>query len=308
MGTLDLRLLFLVTLLGTGFGLWLRADDAQAQDMEPRAYSASPIGTNFLLAGYTYTWGSLSFDPSLPITGVKAEINTGTVGYERTIDLLGRTASAAIAVPYIQGNLSGDVFGQAMAISRSGLGDLKMRFAVNVIGGPALTPERFIHRVQTTTLGVSLTVIAPTGNYDPMHLINIGSNRWAFKPEIGISQPLGNWFADASAGVWFYADNSDFFQGHVRSEDPLETFQVHAGHNFAPGLWLAGDATYYMGGQTSLDGLAGNDRQSVTRVGVTLSVPLGDGISAKLAGATWLTAHNGGTFDTVALTFQYRWF
>lgn len=128
-----------------------------------------------------------------------------------------------------------------------------------------------------------------------MRLMNISSNRRAFKPEIAISQPLGNWFADASACAWFFTGNSEFFQ-------------VHAGYNLPPGFWLTGDATYYMGGETSLDGVANNDRQSVTRVGVALSVPMGDEFSAKLAGATWLIARNGGTFDTVALTFQYRWF
>jgi Putative MetA-pathway of phenol degradation len=308
MGNIGLRRLSLVTLLAAGFGGWFRADDARAQDMEPRAYSANPVGMNFLLARYTYTWGSLSFDPSLPITGVEAGIHSGSLGYERTFDLLGRTASAAVLLPYIHGNVSGDVFEQSREVSRSGLGDLAMRFAVNLIGGPALTPRQFVHRKPSTTLGTSLTIVAPTGNYDSSHLINIGSHRWAFKPEIGLSQPFGRWFADASAGAWFYTDNNDFFNGHRRGEQPIATFQVHLGYNFAPGFWLAGDATYYTGGETSRDGVADQDVQSVTRAGLTLSVPLSDAFSAKLSWATWLTAHNGGTFNTVGLTLQYRWF
>jgi hypothetical protein len=44
--------------------------------MEPRACSASPVGTNFLIAGYARTTDGISLDPSLSITPVRASINT----------------------------------------------------------------------------------------------------------------------------------------------------------------------------------------------------------------------------------------
>ena len=40
---------------------------AHAQDIEPRAYSNSPVGVNFLIAGYAYTEGAVPFDASLPV-------------------------------------------------------------------------------------------------------------------------------------------------------------------------------------------------------------------------------------------------
>jgi outer membrane putative beta-barrel porin/alpha-amylase len=276
--------------------------------MEPRAFSASPIDTNFLIASYQRITGGVSLDPSLPVTGVKATINTGFLAYDRTFDLFGQTASAAIVLPYVQADLSGQVDAQGMKISRSGLGDLKLRFTENLLGGPALTPEGFAQRVPTTTLGVSLAVVAPTGDYDSAHLINISSNRWAFKPEIGLSQPIGDWFSDAAAGVWVFTDNTDFFRGHVRSQDALWVFQLHAGYNFQPGLWLAADGTYYTGGRTSINGVANHDVQAVSRYGLTLSVPLAEGFSAKLAWSSWLTAHKSGNFDTFGVSLQYRWF
>jgi hypothetical protein len=48
--------------------------------MEPRAYSASPLRTNVLIAGYACTTGGTSLDPSLPITDMRPSINTGTIG------------------------------------------------------------------------------------------------------------------------------------------------------------------------------------------------------------------------------------
>jgi hypothetical protein len=284
------------------------AGGARAQDMEPRAYSAVPIDTNFLIGSYQRTTGAVSLDPSLPISNVKASINGGVFAYDRTFDLFGQTASAAVVLPYLEGHLSGNVGGQGKQISRKGLGDLVLRFTQNLIGNPALTPAEFAQRVPTTTLGVSVAIVAPTGDYNSQHLVNISAHRWAFKPEIGLSQPIGNWFVEGAAGVLIFTNNTDFFGGHARGQDPIWTFQAHAGYNFGPNFWLAADVTHYMGGRTSLDGVAGHDFQSVARYGFTLSIPLGDGFSAKASGGSWLTAHHGGGFDRIGLTLQYRWF
>ncbi len=99
---------------------------ANAQDLEPRAYAASPIGTNFLVSGFGNTSGAVSFDPSLPITGVKAAIDSYNIGYDHTFDLLGRAASAAIVVPYIDGELKGQVYTQSQRVTRSGQGDVRI--------------------------------------------------------------------------------------------------------------------------------------------------------------------------------------
>ena len=276
--------------------------------MEPRAYSATPIGTNFLLAGYTNTTGDVSTDPSLPIANVHAAFDTASLAYSRTFALAEHAVSAGVLLPYVRGDFSGRVQEQDREVSRSGLGDLKLRVAANLLGGRALTPAEFAQREPATTLGASLTIVAPTGQYEPARLVNIGTNRWAFKPEIGLSQPLGDWFADVAVGAWLYADNTDFFGGNTRSQQPLWAFQTHAGYNFRPGLWLAADVTYYTGGETSLNGVAGDDALANSRYGLTLSLPVVDGVSVKLAWTTGLTARAGGDFDTVGLTLQYRWF
>jgi Putative MetA-pathway of phenol degradation len=281
---------------------------ARAQDMEPRAYSVSPIDTNFLAASFANTEGSVSLDPSLPITGLQARVNTYTLGYDRTFDLFGQSASAAILLPEVHGYLSGQVMGQNESLSRTGVGDVRFRFAVNLIGGPATTLAEYSQRQPTTTLGTSLTVVAPTGQYDADRLINIGSNRWAIKPEIGLSQPLGNWFAEGYAGAWIFTDNSDYYYGHTRGQNPIYTLQFHGGYTFRPNLWLAADATHYIGGQTSINGAANDNWQAVTRYGVTLSVPLGSAFSAKFAWSSWLTSRNGGQYQTFGVTLQYVWF
>jgi hypothetical protein len=53
-------------------------------------------------------------------------------------------------------------------------------------------------------LAAAVKVVVPTGQYDPTKLINNGSNRWAFKPELGYSERWGHWLLDAYGGAWFF--------------------------------------------------------------------------------------------------------
>jgi hypothetical protein len=70
--------------------------------MEPRAFSASPIDTNFLIGSYQRTTGDVALDADLPIRDVKAAINSGILAYDRTFDLFGQTGSVAIVLPYTE--------------------------------------------------------------------------------------------------------------------------------------------------------------------------------------------------------------
>ncbi|MFL9904514.1 transporter [Paraburkholderia fungorum] len=275
---------------------------------EPRTYSAVPVGTNFAVFDYARSSGDVSFDPSLPITNVQARINIFSLGYSHSFGIAGHIATLAFTVPYANANVSGDVERIAEHQYRSGLGDTRFRLAVNLIGDPALAPQEFARRTPGTVIGLSLSVIAPTGQYVPSRLINIGANRWSFKPEVGLSQPFGNWFMDAAAGVWLFTDNDDFFGGHRRSQDPMPTFQWHGGYIWRPGLWLAADVTYFTGGRTSVNGVEDQDFQLSARYGVTLSVPLAAKWSAKLAWSRGLVTRVGGNFQTISIALQYRWF
>ncbi len=282
---------------------------SRAQELAPRAYSPAPIGTNILFTSYSYQSGEVLFDPSLPITDVQAFIHGATAGYARTFGLFGRFASIGVGVPYVWASVGGNVLESRTEITRSGLADPRLRFVVNLLGGPALPPREWAKHRPETTLGFSVVVSVPTGQYSPEKLINIGTNRWAIKPEFGLSVPYKRWTFEGAAGVWLFTDNTSTYPGtNVRSQDPLWTFQAHVGYTVKYGLWLAADATWYTGGQTYTNGVAGDTRQSNSRAGITASIPVGKGQSVKLSAATGVSSRVGSRFDTYAIAYQFLWF
>ncbi|MGZ8156518.1 MAG: transporter [Burkholderiales bacterium] len=294
--------------LGAGALVLVMCGAAPAQQLEPRAYSPSPVGTHFAVASYLNLKGQVLTDPSVPIQNVQAKIDFFFVGYAYVFGVAGRAASIALAVPYVRGDVSGDVFDAPREVSRAGIGDTRMRFEINLYGNPAMSVKEFMQRDPGFAAGASLSVTAPTGQYESQRLINVGSNRWAFKPEVGFSYPVGDWFFEGSGGVWLYTDNSDFWGGNRRSQDPLYVAQAHAGYNFRPGLWIAMNGAYATGGRTIVNGVENQDVQHNSRYGATLSVPLSRAWSAKVAWSKGFTVRSGGDYDVFTLALQYRWF
>ena len=280
---------------------------ARAQELEARAFSPNPTGANIVVLGYARSAGSIVFDASVPFRDVEARLNAMSLGYVRTFSLLGRSASGALAVPYVWGTIEGNVSETFRSITRSGLADARARLAVNLIGGPALAPREFASRRPATTLGASLTVAVPAGQYDPAKLINIGSNRWSFKPQLGLAHPLGPWNFELNAGTWMFTANDDFFGGHRRTQQPVGALEGHVARTFKPRLWLAASATFYAGGRSTLDGVRNDDLQENSRFGLTLAVPVGRRHSVKAAWASGVTTRVGGDFDAVSLAWQYLW-
>ncbi len=280
---------------------------ARAQALEPRLYAPAPIGIGFCGMAFSRSTGNVVTDPSLPIENVDATVVSAVPNCGLTFGLLGRQASAALVVPLVDGVAEGDVFEERRRADRRGLGDIQARFAVNLFGGPALSPLAFARAPHGTALGASLLVVAPTGEYFPDKLINIGTNRWAFKPELGLVQPLGRFTVEAYAGVWFFTANDDFYGGAVRRQDPLGVAQFHVVYALSRRAWIAADATYYRGGQTSVNGGDKQDRQANTRAGITALVPLTAQQALRLAFSRGVSARFGTKLDTIVAGWQYTW-
>ena len=281
---------------------------AAAQEMEPRAYSPAPSGAQFVLLTFGHQSGDVLLDSSLPLKDVSIKFNLASIGYGRTFSLAGRQANVAVLLPYLWGTAQGTVFEDQIKVRRSGGGDLRVRFSTLLKGGEALGPKEFLQRKHGTIIGASVSIVAPTGQYDPARLVNPGSNRWAFKPELGISKPVGRWTFEVMGGAWFFTANNSFLGTSRREQGSMASFQGGVIYTLRPRMWLSGNATFYSGGSTVINGTANNDRQKNTRIGATFSYPFNQRQSLKIAWAKGVTTRIGGNFNTVVLGWQYAWF
>ena len=283
------------------------ASVAHAQSIEPRAYSNAPVDVNFLVAGPYYTRGGLSFNTSLPLTDPNLKTSNVVVGYARTLDLWGKSGKFDVIVPYTW--LSGSATYQGDAVERQvdGFADPMLRLSMNFYGAPALTLPEFKSYEQDLIVGASLQVTVPAGQYDSTKLVNIGTNRWSFKPELGVSKALDALTLEFKAGVTLFTTNDDFFNGNKRSQDPLYSIGAHAIYNFRSGIWASVDATYFAGGRSTLNGALQNDLQQNWRVGGTLSFPVDARNSVKLYGSSGVSARTGNNYDLIGVVWQYRW-
>jgi hypothetical protein len=287
--------------------LFAAATASRAQDIEPRAYSNAPVGVNFLLGGYVYSQGSLPTDPSIPLTNSHLTTSSAVLGYGRVFEFLGQSAKISAATAYSVLGGSAVLAGQPIKRSVAGLSDTAIRISTGLIGSPAMDLVAFRSYRQDTILGASLTVTLPTGQYDSSRVVNIGSNRWSFRPELGVSKALGRLTLELAAGPILFTDNVDFLNGHVRSQAPILSGQAHAIYDFGGGIWAAVAAQYFTGGSTAIDGQGNDDLQANWRLGATLALPLNARLSLKLAASTGVSARTGNNYDLVGAFLQYRW-
>jgi len=287
--------------------LWAGAPPAGAQDIEPRAYSNAPIGVNFLIGGYAYTRGGGAFGDQLPVTNPHLDTSSAVVAYGRVLDLWGMSAKFDAIVPYTWLSGTAEYKGDTVSRNVHGFANAAFRLSVNFYGAPALTLKEFTGWQQDLIVGASLRVIAPVGQYDDTRLVNIGNNRWSFKPEIGISKAIGPWTFEGTAGATIYTDNSDFFGGKMLSQNPIYSVQGHVIYGFASGVWTSFDATYFTGGRTTLDGVRNSDLQQNWRLGATLAVPVDRRNSIKFYASTGVASRTGNDFDLLGIAWQYRW-
>jgi hypothetical protein len=297
--------------------LWLLAagiallHHAGAQELAPRAYVITPLKSNAVILSYSFYDGSVLFDGAVPITGATGKYSVPVFTYYHAFNMFGRSANASASLPYAVGNFQGQVLGKQTEAYRSGLADAAFRLAVNLKGGPAMSPREFAKWKQKLLLGASLKVTAPTGQYDPTKLVNWGLNRWGFKPEFGYSERWSHWVLDAYAGAWFYTKNSQYYSlplPEPQSLSPVGSFEGHLSYDVRPRLWVSLDGNYWSGGTSSLNGLANPaTHQTSSRIGVTASLPIGKHNSLKASYSNGTYVRFGGNYQNVALAWQYSW-
>lgn len=290
-----------------------------AQDLEPRAYSNSPTGLTFAISSYTYSKGTVLTDPALPIDNANIESHTAAFALATTQNVFGKSAKFAMVIPY--SSLAGEADLAVPTVTPTGeltvtnvhrerfvtdFGDPFFRFSINFYGAPAMTMEEFPSYKQNVIVGASLRVGVPLGDYDEDKILNIGSNRWSLRPEVGISKALGPVTLEVAPGITFYTENSDYFNGQTREQAPLFSVQGNISYSIGPLCWLAINGSFFSGGRSTVDGSRNQDELQGGRIGATLALPLNRHASVKIYAMRGLNAELERDLDIVGIALQYR--
>lgn len=233
-----------------------------------RDWVNAPIDTNFFYFYYTYSNAEASIDSNLPIDGASVDVSMPIMRYARTFDLGGRVGAIQLIVPY--GFVNARLDGTSLDRSIDGIGDVQAVLVTSIYGGPSLSQEEFVHWRPEQYLAASLAVTAPTGKYDPGKLLNVGKNRWAFKPQLSWGQPF-DWggLLAVNANAQLFTDNDEYRGNNVLEQDALFSIEAHYSQNLNKAFWLSADAFYSYGGETSVNGNKQDNLQSTLKVGIS---------------------------------------
>jgi hypothetical protein len=263
------------------------ASPGAAQELEPRRWTHLPTDRNYVAGAYAYTDADIAFDPVLRIENAVMEMNTWSFGYIRTFELLDKSARFQIRQDWQDGHWTGLVDGVPTSIERQGWADTVARFAVNLIGAPPLAGRDFAdYRAKTdveTIVGAALEVQLPTGEYMKDKLINLGSNRFTFRPQLGVLHNHHNWSFELTGSAAVYTKNSSFFNGSELEQDPLYALQTHITYTFAHGFWIAASGGISAGGQSTLNGIEKDDRKEDIAWALSAGFPVASWLAFKAA-------------------------
>jgi hypothetical protein len=265
-----------------------------AQFTDARNYDNTPVDINQLELTYAYAHSNTSIDTSLVIAGASLSLNFGSIDYTRYFSFLDRLAWFEADVPLA--GLNGSISGTRIQNSVTGVGDSSYEFAFLLKGGPALNVAQFASYKPTTTVGVSLTITAPTGLYDARKLLNLGSDRWSFKPEIALCHPFGpdqKWEVDAYANAYFFTDNTAYHGVEILRQQALPGLEGHLSYSFTSNLWASLNTRYSFRGDAFVDGMNQNNAQQNFTLGSEINVSLNSQTAIVFELAKALVHQNG---------------
>jgi hypothetical protein len=274
--------LFVATMLAMGA---LFPTPALAQ-LPARFYWKTLSGADAVPVIYESISGNTNpFDPAHTVTpGGSFEATMALAGYVKVFPLFDRSAMAAIILP--MGHVSGEVTvaGRTFNQSSNGFGDPMLEFDINVLGPSA---QKSIPDVLRYEPGFSVDLLAdlalPIGEYNSGQPLNLGQNRWYGRLGAPIIWQLGPWVPgrrttlELLPAVWLFGTNNDFV-GQTMKTDPMYQLDAHLTRDLMEHAWGALDATWYTGGQPSINGVKGAKLDNFG-CGLTLGYQVNDNLN-----------------------------
>jgi len=284
---------------------------ATAEDIEPRRWTPLPVGTTVAGVGVVQGQGDVGFDPVLKVEDATVEVTTTVVSIVHAFDLLGRSARVEVRLPQQHARWEGLLNGEPRTVDRRGLADPRLRLAVDLLGAPALRGREFAayraaHPVNTV-VGAAVAVTLPLGEYLKDKLLNLGQNRFAIQPQLGVVHTRGPWSYELTGSVSFFTDNNDFLVNQTREQDPVLLVQAHAVYADPRGRWLSLGAAYDWGGRSTVDGVVKGDYREDLLYGISAGLAINRQLSVQVAYvANRAQTEIGSDTDNLALGFSIR--
>ena len=289
--------------------MFATASRAPAQELEPGAYWPLPVGLNIVTGVDSFSWGSVTFDPALPVTDADATINTTAIVYTRALSIAGRSATTSgSSCRLSQGMSRARISARSPEVDRFGQADPRFRLAINLYGAAAMAPKAFASYRLKTILGVSVAVAPPLGQAsNDTKVINLGTNRWAIKSEMGFAHFFRRWVVELMGGVYTSPTTrtslAERYARRTRSRSSGSPHDIC----FAATCKHPGDANFYRGEPTSIDGRLNLDLQKNSRVGSTFSAGLTPRQSIRMSISRGAYTTIGADFTSVAVGYNFAW-
>ena len=255
------------------------------------------------------------FDPSHTVTaGANFDATLAMAGYAHTFTLLDRSAMAAVIQP--MGRISGALTaaGNSATQSASGFGDPMLEFTINLLGPRA---QKNIPDALRYEPGFSVDLLAdlalPAGDYNSSQQLNIGQNRWYGRLGAPVIWQLGPWVPGRRTtleflpAVWLFGTNDDYV-GQTLKTDPMFQLDAHLTRDFTERAWGSLDATWYSGGQSSINGVAGKKLDNLG-FGLTLGYQINDNLNLTFGYKSTLNdeAPDDLRMDSFMVTLVFGW-
>ena len=283
-----------------------------AQDVEPRRWTHLPSNYSVIGGGYAYTQGDVLFDPVLLVEDAEVELHAAVLSYVHAFAWQGKSARIDFTLPHMQGRWSGLLNGEFVTVRRKGIADPKIRLSINLYGAPALTGKEFgqyhAARTSNTVVGAAIAVTLPLGQYSPDRLINLGTNRWTIRPQIGVVHRRGPWSFELTGSVFLYTDNNDFWMDSELEQEPLWALQAHIIRTFGRGVWVSLSGGHGWGAKAKVNGQEKDNRSSNQVLALSLGIPISRQQAIKLSYVNFETQRvTGIQTDAFVLGYSYAW-
>jgi len=268
-----------------------------------RSYLNAPQG-NLAMYSYSGVRSNTGGVENLPIPLTETRLQTQSLIYSRIIDIGGRTGGLGMVLPF-QDLLSYNTQSNVVTARESGLGDPSVTFEMNLFGAPALQREEMKDWTPGDYCGLHFTFGLPLGQYDPNSAVNLGANRFTFRPLLNysITRDEGKSWLDFYTSVAFYSANEEYLGSGVLKQSPLSDIELHYSRTVYDRLWTGVGVVGLFGGRVEVNDVVATPTQQIGRLAITAGTPMFKG-STAIFGYNNTFARSDGAADANSYILQ----